>query len=159
MRCFRYISAALRAGIRPAIIALSSILSTASARVSAFASIHTNELVTTAQARAVQPTMSTTELNTTLTQLQSTPPPSPQKIASLLSTAKRQLLKLGALLPTPNTSPTSSASPARPSKPAPCSPSACRTRTPSRATSSNCSPFTNSRRPASSPRATASGAK
>ncbi|CAF9907292.1 MAG: regulatory particle non-ATPase [Alectoria fallacina] len=49
--------------------------------------------------------MSTTELNTTLTQLQSSPPPSPQKIASLLSTAKRQLLNLDALLPAPTTSP------------------------------------------------------
>lgn len=49
--------------------------------------------------------MSTADLNTTLAQLQSTPSPSPQKIASLLSTAKRQLLNLDALLPSPGASP------------------------------------------------------
>jgi len=49
--------------------------------------------------------MSTHDLQTTLSHLQSTPPPSPQKIASLLTTAKKQLLRLNALLPTPSTSP------------------------------------------------------
>ena len=99
------LSAALRAGFRPAIIALRSILSKASARASAFGKTHQNQLLTVPQARAAAPTMSTAELNTTLTQLQSSPPPSPQKTSSLLSTAKRQLLSLNALLPTPNTSP------------------------------------------------------
>jgi len=49
--------------------------------------------------------MSTSDLQSTLTHLQSTPPPSPQKIASLLTAAKKQLLQLNALLPTPITSP------------------------------------------------------
>ncbi|KAL9127982.1 MAG: hypothetical protein Q9217_003243 [Psora testacea] len=49
--------------------------------------------------------MSTHDLTTTLHQLQSHPPPSPEKISSLLSTAKRQLLQLDALLPTSSTSP------------------------------------------------------
>lgn len=98
------LSAALRAGFRPAIIALPCILSvsTASAR---FGKPRQKQLASIPQARAASPNMSTTELNTTLTQLQSSPPPSPQKIASLLSTAKRQLLNLNALVPTPSTSP------------------------------------------------------
>lgn len=49
--------------------------------------------------------MSTSELQHTLSQLHSTNPPSPQKTASLLTTAKRQLLQLNALLPTSSTSP------------------------------------------------------
>jgi len=49
--------------------------------------------------------MSTSELSSILSQLQASTPPSPEKIASLLSSAKRQLLQLNALLPTPSTSP------------------------------------------------------
>lgn len=49
--------------------------------------------------------MSTSELTSTLRHLQSTPPPSPDQISSLLSKAKRQLLQLNALLPTASTSP------------------------------------------------------
>ncbi|KAM0805497.1 SAC3/GANP/Nin1/mts3/eIF-3 p25 family-domain-containing protein [Usnea florida] len=49
--------------------------------------------------------MSTTDLHTTLTQLQSHPPPPPQTLTTLLSLAKRQLLTLNALLPTPTTPP------------------------------------------------------
>ncbi|KAL6721241.1 regulatory particle non-ATPase [Lecanora helva] len=49
--------------------------------------------------------MSTSDLQNTLSQLQSTPPPSQQEIASLLATAKKQLLQLNALLPTSTTSP------------------------------------------------------
>ncbi|KAL9100442.1 MAG: hypothetical protein Q9163_004187 [Psora crenata] len=50
-------------------------------------------------------TMSTKDLTATLQQLQSHPSPHPEKISTLLSTAKRQLLQLNALLPTPSTSP------------------------------------------------------
>ena len=49
--------------------------------------------------------MSTHDLQSTLSQLQSHSPPSPQKTAALLTTAKKQLLQLNALLPTPSTSP------------------------------------------------------
>lgn len=103
--CIGDLSSALRAGFRPAIIALRSILSTASAKASAFDRRHPKSLLTLEQAHVALPNMSATELNTTLTQLQSSPSPPPQKIASLLSTAKRQLLTLNALLPTPATSP------------------------------------------------------
>lgn len=48
---------------------------------------------------------STGTLTTILSQLNSRPSPSPEKIASLLSSAKRTLLNLNALLPTPTTSP------------------------------------------------------
>lgn len=44
-------------------------------------------------------------LNSILHQLRSSPPPSPEKTTSLLSTAKRSLLTLNALLPTPQTPP------------------------------------------------------
>lgn len=100
-----HLSAALRAGFQPAIVALRSILSTASARALVFGKTRQTQLISIPQTRTASPNMSTPELNTTLTQLQSSPPPSPQKIASLLSTAKRQLLNLNALLPTPTTSP------------------------------------------------------
>lgn len=49
--------------------------------------------------------MSTAELQKTLSHLQSTSPPSPQKVAALLTTAKKQLLQLNALLPTSSTPP------------------------------------------------------
>ncbi|KAL9071843.1 MAG: hypothetical protein Q9161_003943 [Pseudevernia consocians] len=97
------LSAALRAGFSPAIIALRSILSTASTR--ACGKSHPKHFLPVERASAAPPDMSTTDLTTTLTQLQSTPSPSPPKIASLLSTAKRQLLSLDALLPTPGTPP------------------------------------------------------
>lgn len=48
---------------------------------------------------------STSDLTSLLSQLNSTPLPPPEKIASLLSTAKRTLLSLNALLPNPSTSP------------------------------------------------------
>lgn len=44
-------------------------------------------------------------LTSILSQLKSKPPPPPDKIASLLSSAKRTLLTLNALIPTPSTSP------------------------------------------------------
>ena len=50
-------------------------------------------------------TASTSNLTSLLSQLNSTPSPPPEKIASLLSTAKRTLLTLNALLPTPTTPP------------------------------------------------------
>ncbi|MCJ1270088.1 regulatory particle non-ATPase [Lobaria immixta] len=49
--------------------------------------------------------VSTSTLTSLLSQLNSNPPPPPDKIASLLSSAKRTLLTLNALLPTPSTSP------------------------------------------------------
>lgn len=49
--------------------------------------------------------MSTSELSGILSKLHTTPLPSPEKISSLLSSAKRQLLQLNALLPTPSTTP------------------------------------------------------
>lgn len=49
--------------------------------------------------------MSTSDLTKVLSQLHSHPPPSSDKIASLLSKAKRNLLELNALLPTPTTPP------------------------------------------------------
>ena len=49
--------------------------------------------------------MSTAELEKTLQQLQSSPPPAPAQIATLLSSAKRGLLRLNALIPAPNTPP------------------------------------------------------
>ena len=49
--------------------------------------------------------MSTSELTKVLSQLHSHTRPSPEKISSLLSKAKRQLLELDALLPTPTTPP------------------------------------------------------
>ncbi|KAL8833451.1 MAG: hypothetical protein Q9170_004260 [Blastenia crenularia] len=49
--------------------------------------------------------MSTSNLSSILSQLQSSSSSSPQKIASLLSSAKRELLTLKALIPTPTTSP------------------------------------------------------
>lgn len=48
---------------------------------------------------------STSTLTSTLSHLNSTPQPSPEKITALLSTAKRTLLTLNALLPDPNTPP------------------------------------------------------
>ena len=50
-------------------------------------------------------TMSTSDLTKILSQLHSHIPPPADKIASLLSKAKRNLLELNALLPTPTTSP------------------------------------------------------
>ncbi|KAL8912244.1 MAG: hypothetical protein Q9171_002699 [Xanthocarpia ochracea] len=47
--------------------------------------------------------MSTSKLSDILSQLQSSSSPPPQKITSLLSSAKRELLNLNALLPTPTT--------------------------------------------------------
>lgn len=48
---------------------------------------------------------STGNLTTLLSQLNSQPPPSPERITSLLSSAKRTLLNLDALIPTPTTPP------------------------------------------------------
>lgn len=48
---------------------------------------------------------STGNLTTLLSQLNSQPPPSPERISSLLSSAKRTLLNLDALIPTPTTPP------------------------------------------------------
>lgn len=92
----------MRAVWRPFLSALRSI----SAFAATSSSIkHESLLSTSPAALPTSPKMSTSDLQNTLSQLQSTSPPSPQKIASLLTTAKKQLLQLNALLPASTTSP------------------------------------------------------